>query len=151
MNLRNKKRLIARTLGVGVGRISLNSSMNAEIKEAITKLDIIELKKEGVIKIKPIRGVKIKVKKKTKRRGGSIKMRMHNRKVSYMNITRKLRVYIQKLKQSGKITNEQYYEIRKRIKARLFKDFTHFREQIREMTKWNLKEDKKIKQITMQE
>ena len=148
MNLRNKKKLIARTLKVGVGRISLNSEMNAEIKEAITKQDIFDLKNEGIIKIKPIVGRKRKEKKKTKRRGGSIKKRVQNRKETYMNMTRKYRKYIQNLRKIGRIDRDKYYEIRKRIKARRFKDFAHFREIVREISKvseenlkWKRKED----------
>lgn len=135
MNLRNKKRLIARTLNVGVGRISLNPSMQAEIKEAITKQDIKDMKAEGIIQIKEIRGVKTKEKRKTKRRGGSIKKRLALRKESYMNLTRKLRSYVKKMRQTGKIDAEGYYELRKRIKARRFKDLAHFRENLREMVK----------------
>ena len=135
MNLRNKKKLIARTLGVGAGRININPSMLAEVKEAITKQDIRDLKNEGIIQIKEIRGVKTKVKRKTKRRGGSIKKRVKVRKESYMNITRKLRSHVKKLRQTGKIDRDAYYAIRKKIKARGFKDLAHFRDHTKEIVK----------------
>jgi large subunit ribosomal protein L19e len=54
MNLKNKKELAAKVLKVGVNRISINYERRNELKEAITRQDIKELEKEGVINIKEI-------------------------------------------------------------------------------------------------
>ena len=54
MNLKKKKILAAKTLGVGRNRIRLLKSRLDEIKEAITKQDIRDLKNDGAILIKEI-------------------------------------------------------------------------------------------------
>ena len=70
MNLNTKKRLAARTLKVGLGRIKFDIERLDEIKEAITKQDIKDLKESGAIKIKEISGRRTNVKRKTIRRAG---------------------------------------------------------------------------------
>jgi ribosomal protein L19E len=135
MNLRRKKKLISRTLGVGVRRIKLDSDMRDEIKEAITRQDIKDLKKENIIKIKEKKGRKTKKKRKTKRRKGSIKKSLRRRKKEYVNITRKLREHIKNLKNKGELNKEKYNDLRKKIKSRYFKDFAHLRNYIREEKK----------------
>ena len=73
MNLEKKKMLAARTLGVGKARIIFNVARINEIKEAITKQDIRDLAADKAILIREIKGTKKKVKRKTRRRAGSIK------------------------------------------------------------------------------
>ena len=73
MNLSKKKALAARTLDVGKGRILFNMQGLDEIKEAITKQDIRDLHKEGIISIKEIKGRKTLVRRKTRKRMGSRK------------------------------------------------------------------------------
>ena len=58
MNLRKKKILAAKTLGVGKNRILFMHNALNEIKEAITKQDIKSLHGEGAIQIRPIHGRK---------------------------------------------------------------------------------------------
>jgi ribosomal protein L19E len=125
MNLKRKKKLIARTLGVGIEKIRLNSEMRDEIKEAITRQDIKDLKKENIIKIKEKRGKLKKKKRKTKRRGGSRKKKLKKRKQDYVKLTRKLRAYIKNLKIKGKISLGEYRDLRKKIRAGVFRDLAH--------------------------
>ena len=68
MNLRSKKQLAAKTFGVGKGRIVFVNERIEEIKEAITKQDMRNLQKDGVIIIKEIGG-RSKNLKKIKKRG----------------------------------------------------------------------------------
>jgi len=70
MNLGKKKELAKRTLKVGKG----------EIKEAITKQDIRDLKREGAIVIKNIKGRR-KVKKKKKKGVGNIRKKIKTRMI----------------------------------------------------------------------
>lgn len=135
MNLKGKKRLIARTLKVGVGRIKLDPALAEEVKEAITRSDIKDLQKKKVIKIKEIGGRKRLVKRKTKRRKGSIKKRIGTRKQDYVKITRKLRGYVKKLKIKGQIDKKKYRELNKKIKAGEFRDFSHLNSVVKEILK----------------
>ena len=128
MKLENKKGFIAKVLGVGKGRIILNNLRLAEIKEALTRQDIKDLFASGAISIREIKGRKMIVKRRTRRRYGSIKQPAVNKKRVYMIITRKLRAYISELLKGEKLTKEQYLGLRKEIRASNFKNKAHLKE-----------------------
>lgn len=128
MSLKKKKNLIAKTLGVGKERVVLNNERLSEIKELITRQDIRDLYASGAISIKPITGRSKKQKRKTRRRFGSIKKKIKNKKTHYIGLTRKLRAYIEELRKQEKITEEQYKTIRKQIKASVFRSKSHLKE-----------------------
>ena len=131
MKLNKKKELAAKTLKVGKRRIILSEERLDEIKEAITKQDIKDLNKSGAIKIKEIKGRKKIKKRTTKRRAGKIKKKVNKRKQQYVKITRKLRAYIKELKNQGKIENEEYKDLRKKIRARDFKSKAQLKEYLK--------------------
>ncbi len=131
MNLRKKKQLISRVLKVGVGRIKLNSEMLEEIKEAITRQDILDLKKGGGITIKENAGRRKKKKRKTKKKHGSIKKRIGKRKRNYVRTVRKLRSYAKNLRARSQIGKEEYENINKKIKSGIIKDVFHLREAVK--------------------
>lgn len=128
MNLRKKKELAAKALDVGKNRIYFNPEALNEIKEAITKQDIKTLYEEGIISIKPISGRKKVVRRKARRGHGKIKMKVKHRKQDYVKMTRKSRKYLKQLK--SKIPRETYYELRRKIKMKAFRDIAHFKEYI---------------------
>jgi len=130
MRLENKKALIARSLDVGKNRIILNRERLEEIKQAITKQDMRDLRVSGAINIKEIKGKKKKVKRKTRRRQGSIRKKVNKRKKEYMAFTRKFRAHIGNLKKRNEISNEDYREIRKEIRDSIFKSKAHLKERI---------------------
>ena len=130
MNLLNKKKLAAKTLSVGIGRVELNNNRLEEIKEAITRQDIKDLVKSGAIKIKEPKGRKKNVKRKQRRRIGKIKLKVKKRKQEYVKITRKLRKYIKNLKDQEKITDEKYTSLRKQIRNRIYKSKRHLMESL---------------------
>lgn len=129
MKLNKKKELAKRTLNVGKGRIVFLESRLDEIKEAITKQDIRDLKKEGAIIIKEIKG-KRKVRKKKKKSIGNVRKKVRTRKKDYVIMTRKLRNYLFELKKSGKISREDEKELRKKIRNKAFRSKAHLKEQI---------------------
>ncbi len=135
MKLETKKQLAARTLKVGKDRITFNTSRLAEIKEAITKQDIRDLKESGAISIKEIKGRKKIVKRKTRRRFGSIKKKVNTRKQDYVIMTRKLRAHLSYLKKNKKITQEEFIQLRKQIRTRDFRSLNHLKEHIKETKK----------------
>ena len=132
MTLKNKKKLVARILGIGKGRIVLNDMMKDELKEAITREDIRDLIRQGAIKIKQGKGRITKIRSR-KRGFGKIRRNIKERKKEYMKITRRLRNYVKNLKVKGKITRELYHNLRKRIKAREFKSLAHLTENTKEL------------------
>lgn len=127
MNLGKKKALAIRTLKVGKERIVFVKSRLNEIKEAITKQDIRDLLKEGAIIIKTIKGRR-KVVRKRSRSPGNIRKKVNRRKREYVIITRKLRKHVAGLKKRGEISNEDFKEIRKKIRNREFKSIAQLKE-----------------------
>lgn len=151
MNLKKKKELAARTLGVGKERIIFNINRLEEIKEAITKQDINQLYKDKAIFVIEIKGTKKKKKRKTRRRAGSRKKRLKNKKREYINVTRKLRRYVSYLKKKGFISKEQTNEIRKKIRARVYKNLSQLKARLSGIVTREVKnEDSKKKKTWME-
>lgn len=128
MNLENKKQLAARVLNVGKGRVYFVKESLPEIKEAITRQDILDLHKAGAIQTKEVTGRRKIVRRRHRRRVGKIKKKVNDKKQEYVKITRKLRRYIKHLKKTGTMDNESYKETRKQIRARRFKSKRNLKE-----------------------
>lgn len=133
MQLAKKKALAARILGVGKARILFSTQSLNEIKEAITRQDILDLHKSGAITIKEVKG-RLKNEKRKHRRGrGKVKKKVKNSKQVYVKLTRKLRTNAKFLLKTGKIDKEKYRNIRKMIKASRFKSKRHLNESLEEI------------------
>ncbi len=130
MKLDKKKEMAARTLKVGKDRIIFLKSGLEEVKEAITKQDIRELYKDGMIIIKNIKGKRKKGKKKRRRNVGKIKKKVEKRKRRYVLLTRKLRNLVSEMKKQRKLSKENVKDIRKKIRNREFKSRAHLKEYI---------------------
>jgi large subunit ribosomal protein L19e len=132
MNLEKKKNLASRTLGVGKKRIIFLKPRLSEIKEVITKQDIRDLKTEGAIIIKEVKGRKKKINSKRKKGPGKVKKNVSTRKQDYVIMTRKLREYVKNLRDNGKISKEKFYDIRKKIRNKFFRSKAHLKENLKE-------------------
>jgi len=128
MNLTNKKELAAKVLKVGKNRVYFVEENLAEIKEAITRQDILDLHQAGAIQIKEVSGRKKVVKRKHRRRTGKVKKKVNTSKKEYVTITRKLRNYLKFALKTGKVDKETYRETRKQIRARKFKSKRNLKE-----------------------
>jgi large subunit ribosomal protein L19e len=133
MQLNKKKELASKVLGIGKDRIIFMPASLAEIKEAITRQDIADLKKSGAIQIKEVRGRKLIQRRKHRRGIGKVKQRVPQKKTIYIALTRKLRGTARGLLAMKKITNEQYRKIRTMIKASRFKSRRHLIESLKEL------------------
>jgi len=135
MQLSKKKELASKVLKVGKGRIIFVEENLSEIKEAITRQDILDLCKSGAIQVAKIKGRKRVIHRKNKRRTGKIKKNVNNTKQEYVIITRKLRKFLKHLLKKNQINKEDYRNSRKMIKARKFKSKRHLKESLEE-SKW---------------
>lgn len=135
MDLGKKKSLAAKTLNVGKGRIAFVFERIADIKEAITKQDIRDLKDDGAIVVKDISGRKKNIKRKNRRSAGKIKKTVNTRKQDYVIMTRKLRAYTQEMYLRGEISLAEKKEIRKKIRNKMFKSKAHLKQYIQELKK----------------
>ncbi len=129
MNLSKKKELAKRTFNVGEGRIIFVESRLNDIKEAITKQDMRDLRQDKAIIIKEKKGRK-KVIRKRRRSVGNIRKKMKTRKKDYVILTRKLRKYVAEMKHQGKISKEEVDDIRKKIRNKMFRSKSHLKEYI---------------------
>lgn len=132
MDLTKKRELAAKVLKVGKKRIFFNETNLNEIKEAITRQDILDLHKSGAIKIREINGRKKIIGRKNRRRTGKIKKKVNHRKQEYVIITRKLRKLVRGMVRTGAIDKEKNQEIRKQIRARKYKSKRHLKESLEE-------------------
>jgi len=127
MNLKKKKSLAVRTLNIGRERIVFLKSRLEDIKEALTKQDIRDLKKDGAILVKEVKGRRKVKKKKTRRSTGNIKKKVNTRKQDYVIMTRKLRRYVAEMKKQGKLSPEEIKDIRNKIRNKIFKSKAHLK------------------------
>ncbi len=130
MNLRKKKELAARILKVGKERIIFSQQRLNEIKEAITKQDIRDLKRDGAITVREISGRRKNVNKRKSRGPGKVKKRVNKRKRDYIVLTRKLRAHIKDLRNRGKIQQDKTDNLRKKIRNKFFRSKSHLKEHL---------------------
>ncbi len=135
MKLDKKKALAARIFNVSKSRILFIEPRLDEIKEAITKEDIRNLRADGAIIIKPIKAKRAMKRRKAKKGAGNIKKHAKNKKKEYIILTRKLRNHIQELKNKNLITKKQIFDIRKKIRNRYFKSKFQLKEYLSTLKK----------------
>lgn len=144
------KRLAADVLKVGVNRIKIVDIKEVE-KRVATREDIRQLYKEGLIKIKPIKGRLSKKrkqelgKKKRRRNEGSRKGSKETRiksKKSYMKKVRVLRAYLKELVEKGLVPKDKKRMLYLKIKGNEFRSKSAFENYLKE--NGLLKEEKQV-------
>lgn len=143
VNLRAKKRLVSRVVGVGLSRIKFDTESSDDIADAITRQNIRSLITAGAITIKPAKGTsrgrsKFKKSQKSKRGAttGSKKGRKGARvgkKEVYVKRTRALRYRLKVAKDRKDITNPEFWEIYRKVSGNTVKDSAHLRGLIAEV------------------
>tara|TARA_Y100000310_G_scaffold190359_1_gene190304 strand:+ start:2113 stop:2514 length:402 start_codon:yes stop_codon:yes gene_type:complete len=133
MQLAKKKALAAKVLKIGKNRVIFIGGHETEIKEAITRQDILDLNKSGAIQVRDVSGRTKTVKRKHRRRTGKIKKKVKTRKQDYVKLTRKLRKFSKFLLKTKEIDREKHKEIRKRIRAKKFRSKRHLNESLGEI------------------
>ncbi|MFH1592540.1 MAG: 50S ribosomal protein L19e [Candidatus Woesearchaeota archaeon] len=132
MNLKNRKRVIASTLGTSKRRIVLDPSKLEDIKKAITKTDIRSLVAGKAIKIRKARGqssfrskkLKIQKSKGMRKGAGSKKGKKYSRvsaKRRWVTMIRTQRVFIRMLKTKEMIASHTYRNLYTMIKSNRFR------------------------------
>ena len=142
VNLKSKKRLVSRMVGVGVHRVRFNEEHLDDIADAITRDDIRSLMTANTITIKSFTGTS-QGRAQTKRiqkgkRGtkqGSKKGRKGARvgkKTVYVNKVRALRYLLKVSKDRKEITNDSFKKIYKKIGGNTIRNKAHLRTVIAE-------------------
>ena len=143
VNLKSKKQLVSRIMGVGVNRVRFDSEHLDDIADAITRDDIRSLMTANTITIKSFTGTsrgraKIKKIQKSKRGTGqgSKKGRKGARvgkKEVYVAKVRALRRRLKVVKDRKEITNKEFWELYKKIGGNTVRNIAHLRTLIEEI------------------
>lgn len=137
MNLKNKRRLAARALGVGVNRIRLDPNYLEDVEDAITRADMRSLLTARTVLIKPVKGTsrgraRMKHEKAKKRGKGNgskegKKSAREGKKELWVTRVRAYRRYIRMLKDRKEISNRTFWSLYRRIKGGQVRSLAHLR------------------------
>ena len=143
VNLKTKKRLVSRVVGVGLDRIKFDPERSDDIADAITRDNIRGLITAGIITIKAAKGTsrgRSKFKKAQKgKRGtttGSKKGRKGARvgkKEVYVKKVRALRYRLRIAKDRKEITNPEFWSLYRKVSGNTVRNSAHLRSLIEEV------------------
>lgn len=136
MDLKNQRRLAAEVLKCGENRVWLDPDNSEEIAKAVTRRDVHNLVKQGMIKAKKVKGnsrgrirKRMQQRAKGRRSGhGSRKGRATARlpkKRAWIQRIRPIRAYLREMRDSGRIDVSTYRLYYRRAKGGQFKDKAH--------------------------
>ncbi len=143
MDLSIQKRLAAEVLGVGESRIWVDPTRIEDVEGAVTKEEIRKLIKEGVIRVKPVKGnsrarwrERHEKRKKGRRRGpgkrkGAKTARL-SKKEAWMNTIRKIRRYLRYLRDHGVIDRRTYRRLYMLAKGGTFRSLSSLKTYMKE-------------------
>ncbi len=142
VNLRAKKRLVSRMIGVGIHRVKFDSDHLDDIADAITRDNIRSLLTANTIRIKKIVGTsrgraqfKRTQKKKRGAKQGSkkgAKGARISRKDLHIIKVRALRYRLKVAKDRKEITNKEFWNLYKMINGNTIRNSAHLRSLIEE-------------------
>ena len=143
VNLRAKKRLVSRIVGVGIHRIKFDSDHLDDIADAITRDNIRSLITANTIKVKPFIGTsrgRAQQKKIQKRKRGTTQGSKKGRKGAregkkriHINKVRALRYRLMVAKDRKDVTNDEFWSLYKMINGNTVRNSAHLRSLMEEI------------------
>ena len=143
VNLKAKKRLASRVIGVGVHRIKFDSDHLDDIADAITRENIRSLITANTIKIKSFTGTsrgRAQHKREQKHKRGTKQGSKHGRKGArvgkkevYVAKIRSLRRILKIAKEREEITNPEFWTLYKKVGGNTVRNKAHLRTLIQEI------------------
>lgn len=145
VNLKTKRRLVARILGVGANRIKFDSEYLDDVADAITRDNIRSLLTANIIEVKPIKGTskgrahhKRSQRRKRGTKQGSKKGAKGSRigkKQIYVRKIKALRHRLEVSKGRKEITNKEYWQLYRQVGGNQVRNVAHLRTLIEEIHK----------------
>ncbi len=142
MNLRAKRKLAAKVLGVGVDRIKFDPNYLEDVEDAITRADIRSLVTARTIIAKGIKGTsrgrararhaKAKARGRGKGSKEGKKTAREGKKEKWVRKVRALRRYIKMLKERKEIDNKTFWHFYDKIKGGEVRSLAHLRSLVEE-------------------
>jgi len=143
VNLKAKKRLVSRMVGVGVHRVWFDSQRLDDIADAITRENIRSLLTANTIQIKSIRGTsrgRAKLKRIQRKKRGTTagskqgkKGARVGKKQLYVKKIRSLRYLLKVFKDRKEINNQQFWSLYKRVGGNTVRNKAHLRTLVEEI------------------
>ena len=143
VNLKSKKRLVARITGAGIKRIHFDSEHLDDITDAITRDDIRSLMTANTIKIKSLKGAsrgRAKTKKIQKSKRGTkqgskkgTKGARVGKKEVYVKKVRSLRHILKVAKDRKDITNKEFWSLYKKVGGNTVRNKAHLLTMMKEI------------------
>lgn len=143
VNLRAKKRLVSRVVGVGLHRVKFDSDHLDDIADAITRDNIRSLITANTIKIATKKGTshgRALLKKKQKHKRGiktgskqGVKSARVGKKQVYVKKVRALRYLLKVAKDRKDITNPEFWQLYKKVGGNIVRNKAHLRLLIEEI------------------
>ena len=143
VNLKTKRQLVSRILGVGANRVRFDSDHLDDVADAITRDNIRSLLTAKIIEIKSIKGTsrgRAHFKKHQRRRRGTKQGSKKGRKGArigkkevYVKKIRAMRHQIKVSKSRKEITNKDYWNLYKQVGGNQVRNLAHLRSLIEEI------------------
>jgi len=143
VNLKSKRKLVSRILGVGIGRVRFDPEYLDDVTDAITRDNIRSLITAGTIQVKPIVGTskgRAHFKKAQRRKRGTKQGSKKGRKGSrvgkkevYVKRIRAMRHQLKVSKSRKEIPNESYWKLYKQVGGNQVRNLAHLRSLIEEV------------------
>jgi len=137
VNLKAKKRLAARVIGVGIHRIKFDTDHLDDIADAITRQNIRSLVTANTIRVKPFTGTskgRAHVKKAQKNKRGTTQGSKRGRKGArvgkktvYVAKVRSLRRLLKIAKDRKDLTNPEFWALYKKVGGNTVRNKAHLR------------------------
>ncbi|TLX68155.1 MAG: 50S ribosomal protein L19e [Thaumarchaeota archaeon] len=145
VNLKTKRRLVARILGVGANRIKFDSDYLDDVADAITRDNIRSLLTANIIEVRPIKGTskgRAHHKKSQRRKRGTkqgskkgAKGTRIGKKQVYVRKIKALRHRLKVSKGRKEITNQDYWKLYRQVGGNQVRNIAHLRTLIEETLK----------------
>lgn len=142
VNLKTKRRLVSRILGVGANRVRFDSEHLDDVADAITRDNIRSLVTANVIQIRPVKGTsrgRAYFKKLQRHRRGTKQGSKKGKKGARVGkkevYVKKMRVMRHQLKVSKyrkEITNKDYWNLYRQVTGNQIRNLAHLRSLIEE-------------------
>src|SRR5215475_12068259 len=142
VNIRKKRELIARIMGVGVNRVRFEPDKLDEVADCITREDIRSLVRKGAIWTVRLKGTsrarartKLAIRRKSGLGPGSKKGKKTARtgkKRAYVLKTRAMRYHLKVLKDRNDINREIYWLVYKKINGGQVRSLSHLRDLVKQ-------------------
>jgi large subunit ribosomal protein L19e len=142
VNLKKKRELIARMLGIGANRVKFEPDKLDDIADSITREDLRSLVKRGTIWTTKVKGTsrgRAKTKQAIRKKSGlgpgskkGKKTARMGKKSAYVTKIRSMRHHLKVLKDRNEINRQTYWSIYKKVNGGQVRSVSHLREIVKQ-------------------